>query len=562
MRRNIVRTAFLVGCAAVAWCLSGSGPSAEAQPGKDDPKGKVRDFGVYVGAFECSNCHTKKTPEREIDFVKLTEFQTWRVEDRHSQAFAVLRGERGKRMGELLGVKDVTKSEVGCLGCHALDPELCKIPEERTERVKAEGVGCEACHGPAGGWLTEHFARFREWRDKTSEEKAEFGLRNLRDPAVQTRVCLSCHQGNAEEGKVVTHAMYAAGHPPLPSVEVAGFTAKMPNHWYRSEEVPWLGKGGKANAAQRKKYDYDRAGSHHVRLALVGSAGGLRQSAELLRQRSTVQAQFVRARWPELVGGEWDNGRAVAENWPELAMTHFDCAACHHELERPSWRQQRGYRGAPGRPTLPGFPRTLVPVLEREFQAGDPGGTLSKSLDGLDQVCGLVPFGKPDLLNAKAGAVVAACDGLLPAVAASNPKDRTDKLRILRELCDAALARTPDYDSARVFLSAFAAIYPDSSARAGDKEILSILAEWKEKLDLARDPFAAEREAFMRKLLDQAEGSSSKVNEILVTRPAIDTLHSLNEKSAQKVAERRAAYKPEPFLEKVRALRNALSRER
>ena len=35
-------------------------------------------------------------------------------------------------------------------------------------------------------------------------------------------MCLSCHLGNAREGRVVTHEMYAAGHPPLPGFEHMG----------------------------------------------------------------------------------------------------------------------------------------------------------------------------------------------------------------------------------------------------------------------------------------------------------------------------------------------------
>jgi hypothetical protein len=40
----------------------------------------------------------------------------------------------------------------------------------------------------------------------------------------------------------------------------------------------------------------------------------------------------------------WDSA------WPELAT--FDCYACHHSLQLPSWRQARGYTGTPGYPPL------------------------------------------------------------------------------------------------------------------------------------------------------------------------------------------------------------------
>ena len=42
----------------------------------------------------------------------------------------------------------------------------------------------------------------------------------VRDPVRRTELCLSCHLGSTSENKMVTHAMYAAGHPPLPGFEM------------------------------------------------------------------------------------------------------------------------------------------------------------------------------------------------------------------------------------------------------------------------------------------------------------------------------------------------------
>src|SRR5207248_334113 len=36
---------------------------------------------------------------------------------------------------------------------------------------------------------------------------------------------------NVKEGKIVTHEMYAAGHPPLPGIEIATFGDALPRHW-------------------------------------------------------------------------------------------------------------------------------------------------------------------------------------------------------------------------------------------------------------------------------------------------------------------------------------------
>ena len=56
-------------------------------------------------------------------------------------------------------------------------------------------------------------------------------MTDLWDPVKRATKCASCHIGNPGEQKVVTHAMYAAGHPPLPGLETATFSDAMPRHW-------------------------------------------------------------------------------------------------------------------------------------------------------------------------------------------------------------------------------------------------------------------------------------------------------------------------------------------
>lgn len=47
--------------------------------------------------------------------------------------------------------------------------------------------------------------------------------------------------------------------------------------------------------------------------------------------------------------------------WPELAL--YDCQACHHELQIPSWRQKIGSGDLrPGRPSMVHWPRMLSGV--------------------------------------------------------------------------------------------------------------------------------------------------------------------------------------------------------
>src|SRR5260370_12370093 len=123
-------------------------------------------------------------------------------------------------MGKVRG-KDVTKNESGCLGCHAV-----RLPEktnaelvDKTFDIK-EGVSCVVCHGAHAEWVDLHGSSLQnkreKWRGVTREAKEKkWGMIDLSDPAKRTRMCVSCHIRNTEEGEVVTPALYAAGHTPF-----------------------------------------------------------------------------------------------------------------------------------------------------------------------------------------------------------------------------------------------------------------------------------------------------------------------------------------------------------
>lgn len=156
--------------------------------------------------------------------------------------------------------------------------------------IRAEGVTCEVCHAPSVDWLGPHAAA----------RPVDEGMPSFKDPARQAQLCLSCHLGKG--GKSVGHELIAAGHPDL-RFEAAVFAELMPAHWRRKE-------------------------TEGARLWLVGQAVALRESLRQLAERAA--------------GGSWDG-------WPDFA--DFECLACHHELRRPSLRQQGEYEGIPGLPS-------------------------------------------------------------------------------------------------------------------------------------------------------------------------------------------------------------------
>ena len=199
----------------------------------------------------CVNCHEQKTPAdnafarnyRSHEFVFLSEGLTWTNSDPHSKAYAVIVPDPktnpvAAKMQDLLAKGDsnykVTE-DVRCLTCHATDLNPSSKEARKTDEFIREenlGVSCNACHGVTAKWQTEHidesvivkskmtddagkeieFSHFK-WRTETPAYKQAAGMRNLRDPNVKADLCASCHVGNPDENKVVTHEIYAAGHP-------------------------------------------------------------------------------------------------------------------------------------------------------------------------------------------------------------------------------------------------------------------------------------------------------------------------------------------------------------
>ena len=256
-------------------------------------------------------------------------------------------------------------------------------------------------------------------------------MTNLRDPVKRTALCLSCHLGDAATGKVVTHEMYAAGHPPLPPFEVASFGAALPQHWETLDaKYARLSKLKDFDAAKFKKLYGGFDGAHELEQArdlVVGAVVALRESARLTEALAA----------PAKAGNE--------PTWPELAV--FDCYACHHELQSASWRQKRPLKGRPGRPTWRGWSTALIHLampgskneLLYEFDV--------KRIQ-LDKAFDQTPFGDPREVAARAKEIVAWADSLMLQI-----RDRPFDRKHVATLLDAALKNGreawPDFDSAR-----------------------------------------------------------------------------------------------------------------
>lgn len=423
----------------------------------------------FLGPTRCADCHNTPNPLRFRDFVMQTESATFINEDKHVQAFALLQGKLGQAITSRLGITDVSAARQ-CMSCHA---NWLKDQPERIPNWEF-GVTCESCHGPSSLWDTPH--SLPAWRLQPPAEKAKLGLVDVRDPVKRAEQCFSCHIGNTEQGKIVTHEMYAAGHPPLPSIEIETFIDQMPAHWrYLPEKGPFESRAEyiKLNYPQHPHdpgLDLPR-----TRSTIVGSLVALRESLELFASQSHP-----------------DNPQ-----WPELAL--FDCQACHHDLRSPSWRQQRDPQFAPGRPMLPEWPFALVSVSLRQLAGDDDARFAQLTQEFQDQRQRLYTAMQKQPFGDKQAAQHAAAFAkwLEPHIVTLSTSrfDNPAATRAVRELSTLGPREFPDFHSARqrvwalgiiqreldVPYPVFPAAEPASAAerRAAEAANIATLEKWR-----------------------------------------------------------------------------------
>lgn len=432
-------------------------PKAADEPKAAEPKVEF----TFLGSSDCQRCHYNGPAaiDRRLGSntrVTLTESRVWEEHDRHSKAHVVLTGERGKQMAAVLGY-DVTNDQ-RCLSCHSNWQKGHPKPE-----VFEEGVSCESCHGAASEYGDEH--RKKDFWKKTPQEKEEtYGLIDVHNPAKRSQQCLSCHVGNTAEGKVVTHDMFAAGHPPLPGIAVESFAERMPPHWQTIGEKTLLSPEDRALITQLlgiKEGELQRS-----KAVAVSAVATLRESVSLLASQAEEAAQV-------------DGGQ-----WPQLAQ--FDCYACHHELQSPSWRQAQRTRDfvpwsesasglirvRPGRPQPPQWPEALILAAVRH--AGESEAE-SQSLvreyytktNALRKVFDTQPFGRPKEIAPEAAQLAAWLDSVMKRLATERVIDAPAVQRFAIALCQSSNELILDYESACQVVNAATVLARDLTANGG-----------------------------------------------------------------------------------------------
>jgi Cytochrome c554 and c-prime len=472
---------------------SASGDDGVSRDAKDrfGTHGSVR-FVVGFTNSNCSNCHSKQTSDSNAKlppnlrgrgsdgWILGDEISTWFEHDFHYQAFSVLLNEQSKQMAKRLGIVDKQTEESlvhrdrRCLSCHSSVPvdqmvlDADRVVDKNNQNYDTTedplyniGVSCEACHGPAGGqkgWEKEHVEP--GWRTMNPKIKFEnFGYWDIHSPRTQTRICLSCHMGNVEEQKVITHEMYAAGHPPLPSFELSQFIYQMPRHWRRIEEKP------------KSLRDNFIAGLDQISREEGFNVIG---DTEIAATKMTMISALVTLEESMNLTADLIANQANSQQWPELA--NYSCFACHHELSRDGWRKKTRLSKFPGRPTLHEWPFALARVVAQEFPNLQSKSGFQSDVDAVIHAMTVRPYGDSTQLKLAATYLAKSIETETRRFH-STIIDRERAIRFLAQIAAEASKETTDYDSARQYVWA----YERTFVGLNDSEPSNLTAATQEK---------------------------------------------------------------------------------
>ena len=238
----------------------------------------AHDKTLGVGTCASSLCHGAIETWRDSNVFQ-NEYVTWSRSDKHARAYAVLLNDKSKEIAKKLALPKPAHESDLCLDCHTHNPK----PAQRTQGFQiADGIACEACHGPAERWVRSHVEP-----GVTHANNVARGMYPTDNDVARARLCLSCHLGTKD--KFVTHKIMAAGHPRM-SFELDTFTQIAPAHF--RIDADW----------QRRKGNWN-----DVRAWAIGQAVAAQELLALLQGPRGRDGLF-----------------------PELVL--FDCHSCHHPM--------------------------------------------------------------------------------------------------------------------------------------------------------------------------------------------------------------------------------------
>jgi hypothetical protein len=193
---------------------------------------KYQTLGTGSCGLGQANCHAR-------------EHDTWYKNDPHKVTVDAFFDdpESYERIAELAGVgaANMLKGNQNCMQCHGTG-----ISGKENREVE-EGVSCESCHGPGGGYKDPHSEGDPNLGvNRPGYIKAlQLGLVKLKDADIQAETCVRCHY-------ITDSKLISAGHSTGERFNYVGGIKKVSKHWRRSKVENYSAKGPFDNAKSRK----------------------------------------------------------------------------------------------------------------------------------------------------------------------------------------------------------------------------------------------------------------------------------------------------------------------
>lgn len=456
MSWNAVTLACLIMGKLVTGTIAQDLPDTQEQLSKNDQLVNAEAAWKGIKPVEqCAWCHYQSGNSftaRPTDFCQLNEARHWLAQDPHvtsrlriepklsSDKRAAPSNVLSRRILDKLGYQVDTPSGYerfcnDCLTCHAGYRVQSQQPFQN-QREGHPGLSCVYCHqtGDQATWIDLHGAASAAttWRLLTPETKQSHGLRHLASAQAQAELCYQCHIGDLSQNMFVSHAMFSAGHPPLPSVELQSLTRTMSPHWRSPLEL--------YRSMSPQPQDRDAYFATHL------SAPAQNQSAPTTPAQWSWQAQAtalgaMQAQLQCLTLMEQSTLASYQRYWADYAL--YDCAGCHHALQSGSWRQKHRRETPPGRPLPIQWPVVLEKAVTHR-QARSLNDVRERYLKTVTAV----PFGNRKEVGQAAGEYRRALEEIQTALAKEALRPVNSKL-FLEQLAQTPPQAILDFESAR-----------------------------------------------------------------------------------------------------------------
>jgi hypothetical protein len=235
--------------------------------------------------------------------------------------------------------------------------------------------------------------------------------------------------------------MYAAGHPPIPSIELQTYCAEMPQHWQTPSQLHESLGADDGDPYFQTNYPgvLEKEGPGrtfwNTRKLLIGALTARKKTLDLIVESAT------------------------AKRWADYSL--YDCTACHHELKTESRRQKREEQGVPGRPRQLEWPNSQLYHIGLQFAKAEPNVRPLES--ELNARYSDTPFGDAARTAAAAMTLRAQVTAAIDS-AESMPIGEEIAMGVLRGLAKTPASRLLTYDSARQVVWAMRVIADEMEA--------------------------------------------------------------------------------------------------